>query len=261
MYDTTPHSSGYVTNIGATLDDVWRPDVPARLGTGVEGSLRSVARVILSQASLDPTRSARLALIAERASGSMTGKLEMAVPIYAPAGAPPPRPVGDVRITGAGLKDAVGGHDLSGGQFAIQLGTKVITARGDMRIDGVATKVDWHHIYDAEPGRQPPVRLRARLDEADRELLAKIEAGRLELEFDALYLGQQRLELRAEVAAVGETTTTSVASTGGSDIRETVIPARNPVPVSAASMKLPRPLARIFVARPGGGSNSNAVVP
>jgi hypothetical protein len=153
------------------IDDVWRPDVPARLGTGVEGSLRSVARVILSQASLDPAKSARLALIAERASGSMTGKLEMAVPIYAPAGTPSPRPVGDVRITGAGLKDAVGGHDLSGGQFAIQLGSKVITARGDMRIDGVATKVDWHHIYDAEPGRQPPVRLRARLDEADRDKL------------------------------------------------------------------------------------------
>ena len=153
------------------IDDLWRQDEPARLAARLEGSLQSAARAVLSEASLDPAKTARLALIAEKAVGRVTGKLEMAMPLYETASTLPLRPAGDVRITGAGLKDAVAGHDLSGGQFAIQLGPKVITARGEMRVDGVATKLDWHHIHDAEPGRQPPVRLRARLNEADRDKL------------------------------------------------------------------------------------------
>ncbi len=152
------------------IDDIWRPDIPGKLAARIEGSLPSATRLVLSNATLSPRMAARAEAVAAKASGKVAGKIELSVPLDGRT-ASRPRPIGEIRVTGARLKDIAPGHDLSGGRFDIALTEEVVTARGQLLIDGVKANLDWHHIYDADGTRQPPIRLRANLDEADRDKL------------------------------------------------------------------------------------------
>lgn len=152
------------------IDDIWRPDVTGKLAASIEGSLPSATRLALANASLSPRMAARAEAVAAKARGKVAGKIELAIPLDGRAAAAL-RPTGEIRVTGARLKDIAPGHDLTGGRFDIALAEKVATARGELLIDGVKAKLDWHHIYEADRARQPPIRLRANLNEADRDKL------------------------------------------------------------------------------------------
>jgi AsmA-like C-terminal region len=44
-----------------------------------------------------------------------------------------------------------------------------VEARGDVEMNGMPVKIAWQRIYDAPPDKQPPLRLRAIIDDAARE--------------------------------------------------------------------------------------------
>ena len=70
----------------------------------------------------------------------------------------------DVRAT-----DLPGGMGIQGGVMDFDISETAIEARGDVKMNGLPVKVAWQRLYDAAPDRQPPLRLRAVIDEAARQ--------------------------------------------------------------------------------------------
>lgn len=65
----------------------------------------------------------------------------------------------------------IGRHGAQAATVAFDITEKAIDAKGDMLLSGVPVKLAWQHIFDAAPEKQPPLRLTATLDGADREQL------------------------------------------------------------------------------------------
>lgn len=78
---------------------------------------------------------------------------------------------GRIRISEARSKSLPGGYDISGGSVLIGLSDKALDARGDVLVAGVPAKISWQRIFNTPPDRQPPARLTASLDAADRDTL------------------------------------------------------------------------------------------
>jgi AsmA-like C-terminal region len=111
-----------------------------------------------------------LATLRGNVHGTIDGRLNLQLPLYSmPDWAP--GVTGAMAVRDVRLKDVVGGHDLSGGSFDVNIADKSVNASGEMLIADVATKAAWQYILEAPLQSQPPLRLTASLDEADRQKL------------------------------------------------------------------------------------------
>lgn len=70
----------------------------------------------------------------------------------------------DVRAT-----DLPGGIGIQGGTAEFDISETAVEARGDVKMNGVPVKIGWQRIYDAAPDLQPPLRVRAVIDDNARE--------------------------------------------------------------------------------------------
>ena len=83
----------------------------------------------------------------------------------------------DVKVAGRGkltdgsASELVGKHGAQAASVAFDITDKAVDARGDLLIAGVPVKLAWQHIFGAPPEKQPPLRLTATLDRADRDQL------------------------------------------------------------------------------------------
>ncbi|MBU2532035.1 MAG: AsmA-like C-terminal region-containing protein, partial [Alphaproteobacteria bacterium] len=105
-----------------------------------------------------------------KGSGRVEGALRVSIPFHKVTN-PAPLLTGDVQLRDVRVKDVIAGHNLSGGSFDLSIAPNSMNASGEMLLDGVATKLVWQYILDAPVENQPPVRLEANLDEADRDKL------------------------------------------------------------------------------------------
>lgn len=94
---------------------------------------------------------------------------------------------GKARITDGRIKDIVGTHDISGATMTIDANDKGVELKGDMLLGGVIAKVAGQWFANAPDGRQPPLRITARLDNADR--------AQLGLDLDELVQGEIPFEV------------------------------------------------------------------
>ncbi|MGQ0672068.1 MAG: AsmA-like C-terminal region-containing protein [Hyphomicrobium sp.] len=78
---------------------------------------------------------------------------------------------GKTRITDIRLKKKISGVELQGGTIALDIGEQAADVSGDLLLNGVIATVGWQHIFDAGPGQQPPLRIKATLDNSDRTQL------------------------------------------------------------------------------------------
>ncbi|WP_170936952.1 MULTISPECIES: AsmA-like C-terminal region-containing protein [Rhodomicrobium] len=80
----------------------------------------------------------------------------------------------DMKLTGratlADIKanDLPGGVSVKGGSLDFDVSEKALEARGELVVNGVPVLLGWQRIFDAAPDRQPPLRLRAIIDENAR---------------------------------------------------------------------------------------------
>ncbi len=81
----------------------------------------------------------------------------------------------DVKMNGRAHLQDVRASELPGG-FGIHSGTidfdiseTAIEGRGDVKMNGMPVKIAWQRIYDAPAEKQPPLRLKAIIDEAARD--------------------------------------------------------------------------------------------
>ena len=103
--------------------------------------------------------------------GKVDAQLTVAMPLGEVPKAGDVKVEGKARITDGRIKQAVGPHDVSGANIAVDLTGTAIEAKGEMLVNGVLAKANWQHVFGAPPDKQPPLRILASLDNADRTQL------------------------------------------------------------------------------------------
>lgn len=98
--------------------------------------------------------------------GAVKGELKIAMPLIADAKVS--KIEGKARISDLKGKSEDHGLTLQGGTVDIEVSDIGVIAKGNMSVNGVMTQVHMHRILDAPPHLQPPIRISAKLDNADR---------------------------------------------------------------------------------------------
>lgn len=107
------------------------------------------------------------------------------------------RLTGKAKITDLKSKQKLQGYEIQGGSVEIDATEAAIQAKGDFLVNSVLAKVDWQRILDAPADKQPPLRITANLDNADR-----IQLG---LDVNHLVQGEVPVEVTVARAPAGDT--------------------------------------------------------
>jgi AsmA-like C-terminal region len=99
---------------------------------------------------------------------------------------------GKARVTRIRLKEKVGPFEVQGGSFDVDVSPTGGAATGEMMLNGVLAKVEFQHIFDVPTDMQPPLRITATLDNADRTQLG--------LDVNHLVQGEVPLEISLKKA-------------------------------------------------------------
>lgn len=108
-------------------------------------------------------------------SDTLEGKIDLSLSVTLPLRRS--LTLADLKLQGSGRlsegrsSKLIGRHGAQAATVAFDITDKSVHARGDMLLSGVPVKLAWQHIFDAPPEKQPPLRLTATLDGADREQL------------------------------------------------------------------------------------------
>lgn len=128
--------------------------------------------------------------------GKVDGQIRITIPLERNVQARDVGFDGKVKVTEARGKGLIGGLDVTGAALNIDLGEEAIDIKGDMLVQGVATKLAAQHILRAPPDKQPPIRLNALLDAADRSQLG--------LDLSHIVAGETPVEVTVSRGAKGE---------------------------------------------------------
>ena len=98
--------------------------------------------------------------------GTVKGEIKIAMPLI--ANAKVSKIEGKARISDLKGESEERGLTLQGGMIDAEASDVGVIAKGNMSVNGVTTQVHMHHILDAPADLQPPIRISAKLDNADR---------------------------------------------------------------------------------------------
>lgn len=129
----------------------------------------TVARLIetLNRSELNLTGEGPLPIVG--IDGTVKGALKIAMPLVADAKVS--KIEGKARISDLRGKSEAHKLALQGGTVDIEVSDIGVIAKGDMSVNGVLARLHMHRILDAPPHLQPPIRVTATLDNADRRQL------------------------------------------------------------------------------------------
>jgi hypothetical protein len=108
-------------------------------------------------------------LLIDGVAGNVDGELRIAMPLV--SGASVVKAEGKARVTNIKGKSKEHKLDLQGGTIDVSVSDIGVIAKGDLIVNGVVAKLQMHRILDAPPEMQPPLRVAATLDNADRTQL------------------------------------------------------------------------------------------
>ncbi len=149
--------------------------------------------------------------IKERVPKGISGRIAGEATIGFPLGAAfTQRQVGyeiTAQFTEGRIPGILDGHDITGASLDFSANSQAIDAKGEFHVKGVLAKLNWQWIVGADSDRQPPLRLSARLDAADRRQLG-IELGEMllgdvpiELTVERAGQDDQNIHIRAELTS------------------------------------------------------------
>jgi hypothetical protein len=107
----------------------------------------------------------------EGLEGKVTGALGIKIPLTGAVTPDRMKITGNAKISDIRLQEKLGSIEVQGGSVDFDITEQAIAARGDLLLNGVIAKLDWQRILDAEPEKQPPLRVKATLDNSDRTQL------------------------------------------------------------------------------------------
>lgn len=103
--------------------------------------------------------------------GKVDGQIKVAWPLASNVQVSDVKIEGKVRVSEGRASKLAGIYDVQGGTVTLDITEKAADAKGDMLVNGVPMKATWQRLFDGAPDRQPPLRIVANLDNADRNQL------------------------------------------------------------------------------------------
>ncbi len=128
-------------------------------------------------------------------SGRVKGNIHLNMPLSRDVRFEDIKIDGRLNLEDGALKRRFGGIKVSGGSVGFGVTEKALEANGDILINGVPARLRWQRIFAAAPGRQPPIRVTGRFDDADRDQLG--------LELNHIVQGQIPVDLTITPAENG----------------------------------------------------------
>lgn len=104
-------------------------------------------------------------------SGDVSGNVTISFPLIKDLKAEDVKIKAQARLSDGKAADLLGDYDLKGATIDFDLSETAVDAKGKVLIDGVLAKLNWQRIFGASEAQQPPIRITATLDEADRRQL------------------------------------------------------------------------------------------
>ena len=108
---------------------------------------------------------------ADNIDGKIDGQFSIKFPLSGQVSAAAAKVEGKARISDIRLKKKIGAVELQGGTINVDVTEQAIDATGELLLNGVIAKLSGQRIFDAAPDKQPPLRIKATLDNADRNQL------------------------------------------------------------------------------------------
>ncbi len=145
-------------------DDQATGQAAFKIATDLAGSIALISHPALGIATKSD-------LVFNNGSGKVEGEFNVTIPLIADL-----QP-GDLKVSGAAqlsdgrAKDLIGGFDAQGAKINFSLSDRAVEASGEVLLAGVPAKVNWQRIIGVPEDMQPPLRLTAVLDVADRKQL------------------------------------------------------------------------------------------
>ncbi|MDX2257844.1 MAG: AsmA-like C-terminal region-containing protein [Hyphomicrobiaceae bacterium] len=144
-------------------------------------------------------------LDANALSGAVAGEVAMSFPMASDLTRDDIKLTAKAKITDGAVDKAVSGAEIKGGAIDVAISDRALDAKGQVLVAGVPAKLTWQHIFTSEQRTQPPLRLSAVLDDADRRQLG-LELGSavtgdvpVEVTVTPEADGHRRVRLRAEL--------------------------------------------------------------
>lgn len=151
-----------------TIGDVYDADATGEVTFAAEGSV-STMLALLEMPAFE--RIGQPEGIPSDISGEVTGEVTVGFPLREDLDASEMSVRAKARLSEGRASDLLGEYDLKGATIDFDLSETAVDAKGEVLIDGVPAKLNWQRIFGASEAQQPPVRLTATLDEADRRQL------------------------------------------------------------------------------------------
>lgn len=107
----------------------------------------------------------------ESIAGNVTGDVTLSFPLLRDLRASDVKINAKARLNDGRAEDLLGEYDFTGATIDFDLSETAVDAKGEVLIEGVVAKLNWQRIFGASDGQQPPIRVTATLDEADRRQL------------------------------------------------------------------------------------------
>ena len=173
--------------------DVTTPNATAELTFRAQGPLAAAVDLIEQQAQ---RKGRPVSLPGEGLDGRIDAQVRIIVPLGDALGPDDVHIEGKGRITDGKAKAVLGNYDVNGATIAFEVTEQLLDAKGELLVGGVPAKLAFQRIFAAADEEQPPLRLRANLDTADR--------AQLGLDLNDLVQGEVPIELTVTPRPQGE---------------------------------------------------------
>jgi hypothetical protein len=167
---------------------------PTEIVFRAQGGLQGVLDILdQEKINLGP---ASAGLSAEGIDGKVDAQIKISLPLMSSIERGDIKVEAKARLTDGRAKNLAGSYDVQGATIALDVGEKAVEAKGDLLVGGVPAKLSWQRIFGAPDDKQPPLRVTAKLDNADRNALG--------IDVNSFIQGDVPVELTATRGPKGE---------------------------------------------------------
>jgi hypothetical protein len=152
-----------------TSVDLPGPRTPTEIVFRAQGSLQGALDVLDQERfAVGP---ASVGLSAEGIDGKVDAQVKISLPLMSGIEASDVKIEAKARVTDGRAKNMAGAYDIQGATINVDVSDKAVEAKGDLLVGGVLAKLNWQRLFSAADDKQPPLRITAKLDNADRNAL------------------------------------------------------------------------------------------
>lgn len=177
-----------------TAVDLHGPRTPTEIVFRAQGGLQGALDILdQEKINLGP---ASAGMSADGIDGKVDAQVKISLPLMSGIERSDIKVEAKARLTDGRAKNLAGAYDIQGATITLDTSEKAVEAKGDLLIGGVPAKLTWQRIFGVPDDKQPPLRVTAKLDNADRNALG--------MDVNSIIQGEVPVELTATRGPKGE---------------------------------------------------------